>query len=69
MSAVAHSGPTEQCAVHIEQQTLRRDLIHGGQIAVKEVSVFAGTTSKVSRESKVALFQIMPRCFGLLSVQ
>jgi hypothetical protein len=40
---------TKQCAVHIEQQALRRDLMHGGLIAVKEVNKWTRRTDSFLR--------------------
>jgi hypothetical protein len=60
MSTIVYGTHTKQCAVHIEQQALRRDLMHGGLIAVKEVNKWTRRTAffEVGREVKVALFTL-----------
>ena len=62
VSTIVCVAPTKQCAVHVEQQALRRDLIHGGQIAVKEVNVCAGSTLSLRSQPRVesGTFHVMP---------
>jgi hypothetical protein len=64
MSTIVYGTPTKQCAVHIEQQALCRDLMHGGLIAVKEVSIRAGPTPLLRSRSRgeSGTFHLVPLC-------